>query len=90
MAFNCLFNYIFIADETMINIEIYTYRVYNILMEVYAMKKRVNISLDEEIAEQLKVVAETSKRNVSQWITDKVMETYAQLDKEEIMKGDRK
>lgn len=74
----------------MINIEIYTYRVYNILMEVYAMKKRVNISLDEEIAEQLKVVAETSKRNVSQWITDKVMETYAQLEKEDIMKGDRK
>lgn len=59
-------------------------------MEVYAMKKRVNISLDEEIAEQLKVVAETSKRNVSQWITDKVMETYAQLEKEDIMKGDRK
>lgn len=90
MAFNAYLIIFFIADEAIINIEIYTYRVYNILTEVYAMKKRVNISLDEEIAEQLKVVAETSKRNVSQWITDKVMETYAQLEKEDIMKGDRK
>lgn len=38
------------------------------------MKKRVNISLSEEIAEQLKEVAEKTNRNVSQWITDRVME----------------
>ena len=38
------------------------------------MKKRVNISLSEEIAEQLKEVAEKSHRNVSQWITDRVLE----------------
>ena len=38
------------------------------------MKKRVNISLSEEIAEQLKKVAEKTNRNVSQWITDRVME----------------
>lgn len=38
------------------------------------MKKRVNISLSEEIAEQLKEVAEKTNRDVSQWITDRVME----------------
>ena len=52
------------------------------------MKKRVNISLDEEIAEQLKAVADKSKRNVSQWVTDKVMEAYADIEKEK--KGDNK
>lgn len=36
------------------------------------MKKRVNISLDEDIAEQIKVLAKNSHRNVSQWITDAV------------------
>lgn len=36
------------------------------------MKKRVNISLDEDIAEQIKVLAKDSHRNVSQWITDAV------------------
>jgi metal-responsive CopG/Arc/MetJ family transcriptional regulator len=36
------------------------------------MKKRVNISLDEDIAEQTKVLTKNSHRNVSQWITDAV------------------
>ena len=36
------------------------------------MKRRVNISLDEEIAEQIKILAKDSHRNVSQWITDAV------------------
>ncbi len=36
------------------------------------MKKRVNISLDEDIAEQIKILAKDSHRNVSQWITDAV------------------
>lgn len=36
------------------------------------MKKRVNISLDEGIAEQIKVLAKDSHRSVSQWITDAV------------------
>ena len=44
------------------------------------MKERENISVDEEIAEQLKEVPEQSKHNVSQGITDRVMESYA--DKE--------
>ena len=39
------------------------------------MKKRVNISLDEDTIKKLKELAESSHRNVSQWITDKVWET---------------
>ena len=47
------------------------------------MKKRVNISLDEDIAEQIKVLAKDSHRNVSQWITDAVCDAM----KESEMKG---
>lgn len=36
------------------------------------MKKRINISLDESTAEQLKKLAEESHKNVSQWISDAV------------------
>lgn len=39
------------------------------------MKKKVNISLDEDTAEKLKKLAEASHKNVSQWITDKVWES---------------
>lgn len=39
------------------------------------MKKKVTISLDEEIVEKLKELADNSHRNVSQWITDKVLES---------------
>lgn len=39
------------------------------------MKKKVTISLDEEIVEKLKELADSSHRNVSQWITDKVLES---------------
>ena len=46
------------------------------------MRKRMNISLDEEITKQLKIVDEKSKRNVSQWITDKVIESYSEIEKE--------
>lgn len=38
------------------------------------MKKRINISLDEETILKLKELAEKSHRNVSQWVTDKVWE----------------
>jgi predicted transcriptional regulator len=38
------------------------------------MKKRLNISLDEETAEKLKELAKDSHKNMSQWITDKVWE----------------
>lgn len=47
------------------------------------MKKRVNISLDEDIAEHIKVLAKDSHRNVSQWITDAVCDAM----KESKMKG---
>lgn len=46
------------------------------------MKKRINISLDEDIAEKLKMLAEDSKRNVSQWITDRVIEADKEKEKE--------
>lgn len=45
------------------------------------MKKRINISLDEDIAEKLKTMAEDSKRNVSQWITDRVIEADKEREK---------
>lgn len=36
------------------------------------MKKRINISLDEATAKQLKKLAGESHKNVSQWISDAV------------------
>lgn len=36
------------------------------------MKKRINISLDEETVEMLKYLADLSHKNVSQWISDSV------------------
>lgn len=36
------------------------------------MRKRINISLDLETAEQIKKLAEKSHMNVSQWITHAV------------------
>jgi len=38
----------------------------------------VNISLDEDIAEQIKVLAKNSHRNVSQWITDAVCDAMGE------------
>ncbi|MBQ9199070.1 MAG: ribbon-helix-helix protein, CopG family [Lachnospiraceae bacterium] len=46
------------------------------------MKQRINISLDLEIAEKLKKLAEESHRNVSQWITDKVIEASKDDEKQ--------
>lgn len=36
------------------------------------MKKRINISLDEETVEMVKKIAEFSHKSVSQWISDSV------------------
>lgn len=47
------------------------------------MKKRLNISLDEETAEKLKELAKDSHKNMSQWITDKVWETANGQEKKE-------
>ena len=49
------------------------------------MKKKVTISLDEDIIIRLKQLAEDSHRNVSQWITDKVIES----DKESAEKQEK-
>ncbi len=38
------------------------------------MKKRINISLDEETVEMLKYIADLSHKSVSQWISDSVWE----------------
>ena len=38
------------------------------------MRKRINISLDQETAVQIKKLAEKSHMNVSQWITHAVWE----------------
>lgn len=38
------------------------------------MKERINVSLDNEIAERLRQLARDSKRTVSQWITDSVIQ----------------
>lgn len=56
-------------------LEIYTYRVYNICIKCggeVCMRKRMNISLDPETANQLKKLAEQSHMNMSQWITQAV------------------
>lgn len=39
------------------------------------MRRRMNISLDPETAEQLKNLAEQSHMNMSQWITQAVWES---------------
>lgn len=54
------------------------------------MKKKVNISLDEDIAIRLKELAEKSKRSVSQWITDKVIEADADDLDDKSKKGGKK
>lgn len=47
------------------------------------MKKRINISLDEETIEKLKELAEATHRNVSQWVTEKVWEEAKEYGKPE-------
>lgn len=37
------------------------------------MKRKVNLSLDEEIAMHLKKLAERDHKTVSQWVTDTVL-----------------
>lgn len=38
------------------------------------MKERINVSIDSEVLEKLKQLASDSKRSVSQWITDAVIQ----------------
>lgn len=44
------------------------------------MKKKVNLSLDEVVADNLKKIAEEEYKTVSQWVTDAVVQ--AMKDKE--------
>lgn len=46
------------------------------------MKKKVNISLDEEVAKALKELAEENHKPVSQWITDAVLQAVKEREKE--------
>lgn len=43
------------------------------------MKTKITISLDESILKALKEFAKDSHRSVSQWITDKVLESVKEF-----------
>ncbi|MCI6766295.1 MAG: ribbon-helix-helix domain-containing protein [Lachnospiraceae bacterium] len=43
------------------------------------MKKRVNISLDEDTVERLKELADQSHMNVSQWISQAVWNSRVEI-----------
>ncbi|WP_458402202.1 hypothetical protein [Candidatus Avelusimicrobium sp.] len=45
------------------------------------MKVRRNISLDEEINNNLAKFADSSNRSVSQWITDRVLDEVKKIKK---------
>ncbi|MBR0542359.1 MAG: ribbon-helix-helix protein, CopG family [Clostridia bacterium] len=38
------------------------------------MKTKINISLDNEVADKLRLLAKAEHKSMSQWITDKVCE----------------
>ena len=46
------------------------------------MKKKVNLSLDEEIVVELKKLAEYEHKTVSQWVTDAVLQSAKEKEKE--------
>lgn len=46
------------------------------------MKKKVNLSLDEEIVVMLKKLAEEEHKPVSQWVTDEVLRAVRKKEKE--------
>lgn len=46
------------------------------------MKKKVNISLDEVVAEKLKMLAEEEHKPVSQWVTDAVLKATKEREAE--------
>lgn len=50
------------------------------------MKKKVTISLDEEIIEKLKELAEESHRNMLQWVTEKVWEEAKETEQMKYIK----
>lgn len=48
------------------------------------MKKKVNLSLDEIIAENLKQLAEEEHKPVSQWVTDAVLKAVKEREVDKI------
>lgn len=46
------------------------------------MKKKVNLSLDAEVAEDLKKLAEAEHKPVSQWVSDAVVKAMKEYKKE--------
>ncbi|MBQ7776087.1 MAG: hypothetical protein IJ379_09215 [Lachnospiraceae bacterium] len=49
------------------------------------MKRKLNLSLDEEIVVKLKKLAEDEHKTVSQWVTDAVMQKIKEQSQQ---KGD--
>ena len=47
------------------------------------MKRRMNITLDEESAKKLKELAERDHTNMSQWITAQIWKEARQIEAEE-------
>ena len=46
------------------------------------MKKKLNISLDEDVKKALKELAKEDNKTVSQWITDAVIQHAKELEKQ--------
>lgn len=46
------------------------------------MKKKLNISLDEDVKKALKELAKEDNKTVSQWITDVVIQHTKELEKQ--------
>ena len=46
------------------------------------MKKKLNISLDEDVKKTLKELAKEDNKTVSQWITDAVIQHAKELEKQ--------
>lgn len=44
------------------------------------MKRKLNLSLDEEIVVKIKELAEIEHKTVSQWVTDAVMQEVKAMD----------
>lgn len=44
------------------------------------MKRKLNLSLDEEIVVKIKELAEKEHKTVSQWVTDAVMQEVKAMD----------
>ena len=46
------------------------------------MKKKLNISLDEDVKKALKELAKEDNKTVSQWITDVIIQHTKELEKQ--------